>query len=881
MRVPSPPAGRSDHERPRTKDWPRCFRACLAAAPPSRSTSALRRSRSAAVGVISDLVKSLRGRTATSRATAEGSPSNPAAAGTAAGGAHRSTRGAALSRVLERTALHPDDAEAWGERASLLARQGRHREALDACRKAFALRPSSEAIAVALADSAIRVGRPDEAEAALREAVAKSPEATGAALALARHLAATGRAVEARAMASPEAASGGRRVDALFTLAACASALGDPREAERYLRAAIDAGPADPRLHRQLASALQAQGRDAEADDAMELARRLSGDADVPFDAVFVRAEQLRRAGRLSDQAALLVAELRERPSAAGQFMLSEALIAQGKFRSGWRQFEFRKFERAMRGERRNYGIPPWVGQPLSGRSVLVQAEQGVGDVVWFARYFPLLERLGARVVFLPRADMQRMSWRFDGVDHVLREGEALPPLDFHVNLMTLATRFRTTLRTIPADVPYLRAGPDDAQRWERRLAPAGRPRVGLVWAGRPDQPRNASRSLQLSQLLPILRVRGVEFCSLQKGPSEAQIGELPADVSLVPLGASFEDLDDLVAAMSRMDLVISVCTGPAHIAGAMGLPVWAMICDPPDMRWLTGRDDSPWYPTMRLFRQRVSGEWSDVVERVAAELARAGSNLSSRPPGIAAPPEVASESSDDASDRGIAQLVETPFGSLMMDVDADALEHVALAASSPTPELERLLALAQPADVIAVLGAGAGLEAVAAGRRIGRSGHLFAHEPDARLRAMLVHNLAANEIGNATVLEGPMRGAGDGTNDPGADGVDDLWLERLDGIFANAGAAAGAVLEGAIDTIWRCRPWLVLACSDEGLLNRVAERLRGCSYRVWRSGPGVAAPDVERTDRANAAIRPALWVVALPEESERHPPPAHCVELT
>ena len=186
----------------------------------------------------------------------------------------------------------------------------------------------------------------------------------------------------------------------------------------------------------------------------MEQARRLSGDADLPFDALFVRAEQMRRAGRLSDEAALLAVELRVRPSAAGQFMLAEALIVQGKFRSGWRQFEFRKFERAMREERQSHGLPPWVGQPLSGRAVLVQAEQGVGDVVWFARYFPLLKRRGARVVFLPRADMQRMSWCFDGVDRVLQEGEALPPLDFHVSLMSLATRFGTTLPTIPADVP-------------------------------------------------------------------------------------------------------------------------------------------------------------------------------------------------------------------------------------------------------------------------------------------------------------------------------------------------------------------------------------------------------------------------------------------
>ncbi len=833
------------------------------------------------MGVISGWVKSLRGSAAARRATAVEEPAMATAAEAPAVAVPRSATGAALLRVRERTASHPDDADAWGEHASLLSRQGRHREALAAYWTAWALRPTSESTVLGLAACALRVGRPDEAEAALRDAVRRMPGAAGAALALARHLVAAARAAEARSIAEREVASAGRRTEALSTLAACASAMGDHQEAEHCLRAAVAAGPTDARWHRQLASTLQAQGRDSEADDAMEQARRLSGDADLPFDALFVRAEQMRRAGRLSDEAALLAVELRVRPSAAGQFMLAEALIVQGKFRSGWRQFEFRKFERAMREERQSHGLPPWVGQPLSGRAVLVQAEQGVGDVVWFARYFPLLKRRGARVVFLPRADMQRMSWCFDGVDRVLQEGEALPPLDFHVSLMSLATRFGTTLPTIPADVPYLRARPGDAERWERRLASVRRPRVGVVWAGRPDQPRDASRSMRLSQLLPILRVRGVEFCSLQKGPSEAQIGDLPADVSVSPLGASFEDLDDLVAAMSRMDLVISVCTGPAHIAGAMGLPVWTMVCEPPDMRWMAGRDDSPWYPTMRIFRQRVAGEWSDVVERVAAELERGGPGVLGAPAvGIAAMPDARRDTDDDAEDRGLAQVVETPFGTLMMDVDAGALEHAALAASSPGPHFERLLALARPADVIVVLGAGTGVETVPMGGVVGPTGHLYAHEPDARARSMLVQNLAVNGIGHVTVLEGPLRGAGTGADDAGADGLDDLWLDRLDGIFANDGTAAETIVEGGIETIWRCRPWFVLACSDEGVEHRVAERLRECSYRTWSLDSSVAAYGPSESGGAKAAFRPDRWLVALPEECERYAPPAHCVEL-
>ncbi len=232
-----------------------------------------------------------------------------------------------------------------------------------------------------------------------------------------------------------------------------------------------------------------------------------------------------------------------------------------------------------------------------------------------------------------------------------------------------------------------------------------------------PRSPRDRFRSLILDQLLPVLRIPGVRFHSLQKGPAESQLADLPADVEVAALGAAFDDLEDLVAAIGAMDLVISVCTGPAHIAGAMGKPVWTLISEPPDLRWLTGREDSPWYPTMRLFRQRVPGCWDDVVERVAGELAR-GPAAWEQPRGRArrarprpcADRGAARRVDEDAIDAGMAQLAETRQGLLMFDPgEAFAGPSIERYGEWLHGQLELALRLLAPGSVVVEAGAGVG----------------------------------------------------------------------------------------------------------------------------------------------------------------------------
>lgn len=585
----------------------------------------------------------------------------------------------------------------------------------------------------------------------------------------------------------------------------------------------------------------------------------------------FVHEAMARRArGDLAGTVALLRAELPRRPSALGHYLLGETLLTLGDYVAGWPLFEFRWLHPDLVAKRVHYGRPAWTGQSLRGRTVLVQVEQGIGDVVMFARYLPWLKALGARVLLLPRVDMAAIARRLPGVDEVLDDGAAVPAFDYVVHLMSLPGRFGTTVDSVPADVPYVVAEPSRAAAWEARLAGDATPRVGLVWAGRATQSHNHLRSIPLRALAPLVATPGVRFYSLQKGPGEAELGDLPADAPITPLGAAFDDVEDLVAAMAQLDLVITVCTGPAHLAGAMGKPVWTMIAEPPDLRWLTRRDDSPWYPTMRLFRQRTPGRWDDVVERVRAELSRGPDAWRALAAKRAPPVPVPRPIVRDARMRdGLARLAETRQGLLMFDPDeplvGDSLAHYGEWLHAT---LELALRLAKPGDVIAEAGAGVGAHAVAIGRRIGSEGRAVLHEPRAAARCMLAQNLAVNGIGSATLI------------DAAALRIDDLGLSRLDGLKANAPADAGAILAGAADALWRFRPWLMLETEDASIA-ALAASVREFGYRTWRLETPLFSPaNFNRQEDDLFGGRTGIALVALPEERDWRDALPGCVEL-
>lgn len=297
---------------------------------------------------------------------------------------------------------------------------------------------------------------------------------------------------------------------------------------------------------------------------------------------------------------------------------LGQMLLLHGDYRRGLPLAEYRP--------QPDINGPRWRGQRLAGETVLMRGEQGFGDNFQFVRYAALLAARGARVVVGSPAGLGALLSTAPGVAAVVEPGQGMEPPDFQVPMMSLPYVFGTTVQTIPADIPYLRADAGLALEWRERLAGYPGLKVGLVWGGNPEAAYDWRRSPGLVPYLSLLDVPGATFFSLQKGAAATQLAEMTLPGHFVDLGPRLSDFSQTAAAMESLDLVISSCTSPAHLAGALGRPVWVVLSSFPDWRWLLERDDSPWYPTARLFRAAHGEGWHEVLGRVRQALAeRAG----------------------------------------------------------------------------------------------------------------------------------------------------------------------------------------------------------------------------------------------------------------
>ncbi|HOT84086.1 MAG TPA: glycosyltransferase family 9 protein, partial [Candidatus Defluviicoccus seviourii] len=290
----------------------------------------------------------------------------------------------------------------------------------------------------------------------------------------------------------------------------------------------------------------------------------------------------------------------------------------------GWREYEWRWRVPGFTTPARSFAAPAWDGAPLAERTLFVHAEQGLGSAIQFVRYVPLVAAQGGRVVLECQPPLKRL---FEGalaspngpVAQLIVKGDALPAFDVHAPLMSLPHLLRTKLATVPARVPYLTAPADACARWAERLASAPRPRVGLTWAGNRNHPNDRNRSLAADALASLVRAGAASFFSLQVGQAEGTAA-FPAG-TVTDLAPALTDFAETAAVISGLDLVISVDTAVAHLAGALAKSCWLLLPEPAEWRWLVRREDSPWYPTFRLFRQRARGDWVDVVARVTAAL--------------------------------------------------------------------------------------------------------------------------------------------------------------------------------------------------------------------------------------------------------------------
>jgi Tfp pilus assembly protein PilF len=292
-----------------------------------------------------------------------------------------------------------------------------------------------------------------------------------------------------------------------------------------------------------------------------------------------------------------------------------------GDFAGGWRGYEWRWRKADWADRRRSFPVPLWLGkEPINGKTILLHAEQGFGDTIQFVRYVPLVARHGAHVILECPAELVPLIRGVDGLTQIVRHGAALPPYDLYCPLLSLPLAFETEMVTIPANVPYLRTDTARIVQWHGRLPENGRLRVGICWAGASAHLNDRQRSIPLERFAKLLSVPSIDFVSLQKEVS-ANDAAILHQQGVIQFGQEFGDFADTAAVIAMLDLVITVDTSVAHLAGAMGKAVGLLLSFSPDWRWMLDRTDSPWYPTMRLFRQTVPGDWTGPIERARGEL--------------------------------------------------------------------------------------------------------------------------------------------------------------------------------------------------------------------------------------------------------------------
>jgi hypothetical protein len=655
---------------------------------------------------------------------------------------------------------------------------------------------------------------------------------------------------------------------------------GDLLEAESCFRDAIKVRNDSARAWDGLGVSLALQDRHVEAREALERAGKLEDQGRERCDSFINLANSLASDGLVQDALAVYRKELPRRPSPQGHHNYALTLLSAGKLIEGWRHYEFRWMIEPLLSLHPRYQQPQWAGQDLRGKTILVHCEQGLGDTLQFVRYASSLKALGARVVLLVQTELMRLARGFSGVDLVI-DAVAEMSLDYYVPLLSLPRVFGTDLSSIPAEIPYLTVEPERRDQWAARFAGDGRLRVGVVWAGSRGHARDRSRSMPPSALKGIFEVAHVRFFSLQK-PVDGDIADVKS-AGVTDLAPHLDDFADTAAAVSHMDLVLCVDTSVAHLAGALGKTIWLMVPREADARWLAERDDSPWYPKLRLFRQRRRNDWTDVVAQVRAELEAWVSKESAVTASDGFRTGTAKRalvpcrdlSSLNAGHRmGLTAVAATRTGTLQYLPDEPIVgDSIGWYGEYLQPQLDLLRRMVHPGAVVAEIGAGLGAHAVFLSRALGGAGHLFLDEPRPVMQRILRQNFAVNSVTNVTLLWSEHEKRGDerttvigGT----AHALDSVALERLDCLKAGFGTDALEMLAGATETLWRLRPSLFLAAPGQQALERVRERICDFGYRCWRMEIPLFNP--ENFNRRELDIfegRTTLALIAVPEEKE------------
>jgi tetratricopeptide (TPR) repeat protein len=512
----------------------------------------------------------------------------------------------------------PDFAHAHNNLGNALKEQGRLDEALGSYQHAVKLKDDFAEAYNNLGNLQRELGQLDEAVANCRTALRLKPDMADAHNNLGAAYSAQRNWAEAAACYRRALALRPDHAEALGNLATALRELGEIDEAIVHFRQALRLRPDFAEAHGALAMALSQQGDLNAALASCREALRLRPElASAHLSMGFILSELGRRDEALAccNRALELEPDLPDAHKNRSLIWLLE-----GKLTEGWAEYEWRW--KCPELPERPFPQPLWDGSPLAGQTIMLHAEQGLGDTLHFIRYASLVHDRGGRVVVVCQRPLVSLVARCPGVAQVVAQGDPLPHFDTHAPLLGLPRIFGTMLESIPAEVPYLAAEPQAVERWRAEFAPESRFKVGIAWQGSRTHRRDRGRSIPLAIFAPFAELDGVRLYSLQKHFGQEQLAQVGFRESITDLSPQLETFDDTAAIVQNLDLIIACDTSIIHLAGGLARPTWVALPTVPDWRWLLDRDDSPWYPTMRLFRQRRRGDWPEVFERIAGALA-------------------------------------------------------------------------------------------------------------------------------------------------------------------------------------------------------------------------------------------------------------------
>lgn len=526
----------------------------------------------------------------------------------------------AIRLYQDALARRADFPEALNNLAAALMRVGRLDQASLACRRAIELRPNFVEAYCNLGSLLHQQGHHEQAMNTLRQGLSMSPDDLNLLMNLAESQRVTRQFQQATATIQ-------RILQLQPQLSVAHNSLGVIFHEQQLFEQAKDAYRQAISLQPDFAEAHYNLGTTFHESHDEEPAIAEFGEA-IRLQPTMVQAwnnmgNALLNIGRQSEAAEAQRRAIAIRPDMpAAHFNLGTALLTLGDLQNGFKEFEWRWQTPELSLSHRKFAQPRWNGERIDGKTILLHAEQGFGDTIQFIRYALQVVEAGGKILLACQPELKRLLSCAPGIQQITAGDVPLPRFDLHCPLMSLPLVLKTTLNNLPAPIPYLSAEPALAEEWREKFKThAGRFKVGLIWAGRPTHTHDSRRSIALQQLAPLTQIEGCTFFSLQKGNRADQASQPPAGMELIDLGPQLHDFADTAAVLDQLDLLITVDTASAHLAGAMGRPVWVLLPFAPDWRWMLGRNDSPWYPTMRLFRQPSLDDWSPAIASVVEAL--------------------------------------------------------------------------------------------------------------------------------------------------------------------------------------------------------------------------------------------------------------------